>query len=119
MEIVETIPKDMVARVVQDGTGILLRCGETQQNWNGATTVTVVAGIEIETAIKAIENHYQNSEFTVGNRLDVSGHYEVGLVAPDEMENYLIGEDDPNTIRIDSGSTCFTLPEGVYPGGTF
>lgn len=32
---------------------------------------------------------------------------------------YLIREDDPGLIRIASGSPCFTLPEGTYPGGDF
>ncbi|WP_257720797.1 hypothetical protein [Microbacterium sp. XT11] len=34
-------------------------------------------------------------------------------------EGYIFGEDTPGTIAIDSWSPCFTLPEGVYPGGKF
>jgi hypothetical protein len=35
------------------------------------------------------------------------------------VENYIFSEGEPHTIRIASGSVCFTLPEGVYPGGRF
>ncbi len=34
-------------------------------------------------------------------------------------ETYIFGKTDADTIRIDSGSVCFTLPEGAYPDGKF
>jgi len=44
----------------------------------------------------------------------------VQIDPPAPGENYLVGGGvKPNEIWIDSGSPCFTLPEGIYPGGDF
>ncbi|SJN09850.1 hypothetical protein FM113_07390 [Leucobacter sp. 7(1)] len=47
------------------------------------------------------------------------GQYELQLVAQDGVENYIIAEGEPGTLRIASGSPCFVLPEDTYPGGTW
>ncbi len=120
LEIAALIPANIVVNIEQAPKGVLLSCNNTGRNWNGATTITVAAGTEIEPIVKAIQNHYENSEFTIKTRLDIAQKYEVQLIAPDNVESHLIAEDiDPDKIRIDSGSACFTVPEGMYPGGEF
>jgi hypothetical protein len=119
LEIAKLIPEDKVVKIDQWKTGILLSCSETQHDWNGATTVTLSKGTEPEPLVKAIEAHYQDSRFTLETDVDIVGDYRVQLRSPDAAENYIIVKDDPGTISIDSGSACFTLPEGEYPGGDF
>ncbi|GAA3585772.1 hypothetical protein GCM10022198_06340 [Klugiella xanthotipulae] len=120
LEIAGLIPPDKIVSIEQKETGMLFSCSKTEHNWNGATTITVVPGTEIEPIVKDIEEHYLDSRFDIKTRLNVMGRYEAQLRSPDTAEIYILGEDFvPGTIRIDSGSVCFTLPEGVYPGGDF
>jgi hypothetical protein len=120
LEIAELIPKDKVVKIEQDETGTLLSCSETEHNWNGTSMVTLAKDAEEEPLVKAIEAHYQNSQFAVETDINISGNYRVQLFHPDSAENYLISAGwDTDTIRISSGSSCFALPEDVYPGGDF
>ncbi|MET4097406.1 hypothetical protein [Arthrobacter sp. UYCu712] len=121
VEIAALIPKDAVVSIDQKKTGVLFSCSKAQHRWKGSTTVTVVEGTKIEPILKDIETHYQSGPFEVGNRLDIRGSYEVQISPHNTSdENYIFAEGlAPNEIRIDSGSECFTLPEGIYPGGDF
>ena len=119
LEIAKLIPEDKMVKIDQGKTGILLSCTETQHNWNGASFVTLSKGTEPEPLIKAIEAHYQDSRFTIETDLSITGNYRVQLRSPDTVENYIIVRDDQETISIESGSTCFTLPDDVYPRGDF
>jgi hypothetical protein len=119
LEIAKLIPEDKVVKIDQGKTGTLFSCSETQHNWNGATTVTLSKGTPPEPLVKAIEAHYQDSRFAIETDLSITGNYRVQLRSPDTAASYIIVRDDPNAIRIASGSACFTLPEGEYPGGNF
>lgn len=119
LEIARLIPEDKVVKIDQGKTGTLFSCSETQHNWNGATTVTLSKGTEPEALVKAIEAQYQDSRFTIETDLSITGNYRVQLRSPHTAASYIIVRDDPNAIRIASGSACFTLPGGVYPGGDF
>ncbi|GAA3585785.1 hypothetical protein GCM10022198_06360 [Klugiella xanthotipulae] len=120
LEIADLIPPDKIVSIEQKETGMLLSCSKTEHNWNGGITVTVVPGVEVEPIVKDIEEHYQDSRFDIKTRLNVVGKYQVQLRSPDTAEIYIITEGfTPDAIRIVSGSVCFTLPEGVYPGGDF
>lgn len=114
------IPKDAVISIDQKKKGMLLSCNKTQHKWKSSTTITIAAGTNIEPVVKDIEAHYQSSLFGVRNRLDIRGSYEVQMIAlSGSGESYIVAEGlAPNQIDIDSGSPCFTLPEGIYPGGT-
>ncbi|WP_172322580.1 hypothetical protein [Paenarthrobacter sp. CM16] len=121
LEIAALIPKDAVVSIDQKRKGVLLSCTKTQHNWNGSTTVTVTEGTKIEPILKEIKTHYQSGQYVVEDRLDIRGSYEVQISPHNTSdENYIVAEGlAPNQIRIDSGSECFTLPEGIYPGGDF
>lgn len=120
LEIAALVPADVVVNVDQREKGGLFSCNETQHSWNGATTVTLAPGTEIEPIVKAMEAHFLDDDrFEIRTRLSISDKYEVQLMSPETAENYIFGQGVSNTIRIDSGSACFTLPEGVYPGGAF
>ena len=119
LEIAELIPEDKVVKVEQKATGILFECGEAQHLWKGSTAVTLSAGTDPEPIVQAIEAHYQDSRFTIKTSTSVTGNYRIQLRSPDTSENYIIVKDGPGEVRIASGSACFTLPEGVYPGGDF
>ncbi|MDR6987892.1 MULTISPECIES: hypothetical protein [Paenarthrobacter] len=120
LEIAGLIPKDKVTSVLQKETGVLLSCNRTDHNWNGWTDITLTSGANVEEVIKGLELHYRESRFEVTTRTGIDGDYQVHLLGPAPSEGYLIGRGlTPNVIRIDSGSPCFTLPEGTYPGGDF
>jgi len=122
LEIAALIPEKIIVSIDQAPTGVMLSCDATQHNWNGQTTVTVKPKTEIEPVVRDIQTHYesQNENFRIRSRYGVTGLYKLQLIAPAKGESYLIGEGlEPDQIRIASGSPCFTLPEGVYPGGEF
>lgn len=119
LEIVERIPEDQVVHIEQKEKGTLFSCDAEHHNWHGATTVTLQEGIEPEQVVRAVEASFADSLFQISVDRSVLGYYRVQLIAPNLEESYLFSEDEPNKIRIDSGSACFTLPEGVYPGGEF
>lgn len=121
LEIAESLPPDRVVEVAQMPTGMLISCGDSTVNWNGATTVTLTAGTEPDPLVHAVEEKYRDSRFAIKVRdPDPSGYYEVQLRSPDGGEHYLIGAGfDPNTIRIASGSECFPWPEDETIRGEF
>jgi hypothetical protein len=120
LEIAELIPEAKVVKIHNKKTGTLLSCSETQHRWKGSNTVTLTEGTEPEPLVRAIEAHFQDSRFHIEAGIDNVGNYEVQLRSLNTAENYIVAAGwDPDTIRIDSGSPCFTLPEGVYPGGEF
>ncbi len=119
LEIAELIPKEIVIGIFQREKGTLLSCDEVRHSWNGKTTVKLEPGTEIEPLVKAVEEHYAGSQFKTSSRLDILGDYEAAISSTDTAELYLVSREDQNAIGISSGSACFTLPEGVYPGGEF
>lgn len=120
LEIAELIPEAKVVKIHNKKTGTVFGCGETQHNWLGSATVTLIEGTEPEPLVKDIEAHYQGSGFDIEADIDSAGDYRVQLGSPGTAENYIISAGwDPDTIRIASGSPCFTLPEGVYPWSDF
>ncbi|WP_449277689.1 hypothetical protein [Leucobacter sp. GX24907] len=120
LEIADLIPKDLVVSVDQESMGMMLSCDETRHNWNGATTVTLVGGADIESLVKDIEGHYSAVDIEVSAKRSVKGNYRIQVLPPTEGENYIVVADlEPDRLRIASGSACFTLPEGIYPGGKF
>lgn len=119
LEVAAAIPAEWASEVTQSPDGMLLSCGDGEYTWNGATSVTLVAGADPESAVQAVEAHYQGQPFEVRTRKNIVNKYEVQLIAADSGENYIIAEGQPGTIRIASGSPCFALPEGTYPGGAW
>jgi hypothetical protein len=119
LEIARLIPENKVVKINDKKTGTLLRCSETHHNWNGSTTVTLAEGVDEESVVKAIEAHYKDSRFNIKTSTSVTGNYRIQLRSPDTAENYIIVKDGPGEVRIASGSACFKLPKGVYPGGDF
>ncbi|MCC9204914.1 hypothetical protein [Arthrobacter sp. zg-Y769] len=122
LEIANSLPEGKVAKVDQLPTGVLLDCSDTLVNWHGATTVTLTEGTEPEPLVRELEAKYRDSRFNIKTRDPApAGHYEVQLRSPDTAEIYFIGAGrDPHTIRIASGSECFTwVDEGKYKRGKF
>ncbi|WP_416404866.1 hypothetical protein [Arthrobacter sp. LFS091] len=123
LEIAALIPKDKITSIVQKETGVLLSCSKTEHNWNGSTSITLAEGSEAESVVKELETaaraHFTDHRFEVSSDRTIQGTFRVEISDPATSEMYLIREDDPGVIRIASGSPCFTLPEGTYPGGDF
>ncbi|MBO9626197.1 MAG: hypothetical protein J7484_07465 [Microbacterium sp.] len=120
MQIVSMVPSEFISTVEQKPTGLLFSCAEGQYRWKGATTVILTHDADIESIVKSIEQRYRDAdEFDIDTWRNVSGWYDFQLKSRETAANYIVGQDNENTIRIDSGSVCFTLPEGVYPGGKF
>jgi hypothetical protein len=120
LEIAGLVPSEVVVSVDQMPKGTLFSCNETEWTWYGATTVTVVEGTDIESIVRSIQAHYEGSRFDLRTRRDIADDFEVQLMSPKTAETYLVGEGfTPTEIRIDSGSECFTLPEGTWTRGAF
>jgi len=120
LEIASLIPDDVVASIDQKPEGTLFSCDEEQHRWKGSTTVVLLPEADATAVVKQLESDVKDAgRFTVESWVDVTETYSVQLTLPGSTENYVLSEGEPHTIRIASGSVCFTLPEGVYPGGTF
>ncbi len=120
MDIADQIPRDVVLSKDQQEKGGLLSCGPDRHRWKGATIVTVISGTDIESLVKDLADHYaQETEYEISTRRNILDQFELQLVVPDASENYIVAEFNTDSIRIPSSSSCFTLPEGVYPGGDF
>lgn len=120
-EIISLIPADEVAAVDQPEKGVLFSCADGGHAWLGRTTVTLVPGVRAEDVVRTLETEFTGDRFDSRTRRDIAGEYEVQFLAKnDDRENYIVARfkaDD--TISISSASPCFTLPDGVYPGGEF
>lgn len=120
LEIASLIPDGVVASVDQKPEGTLFSCDSEQHHWAGSTTVVLVPEADTTAVVKQLESVVRDEgRFSVESWVDVTDTYSVQLTLPGSVENYIFSEGEPHTIRIASGSVCFTLPEGVYPGGTF
>ncbi|MET4540618.1 hypothetical protein ABIE37_002405 [Arthrobacter bambusae] len=119
LEIAALIPKNADYSIDQKKKGMLLSCNSTQHKWKGSTTITVVGGTNIEPIVKDIEAHYRAKGTKVSADRNVDEDYRIQIDLGGG-ENYIVAEGlAPNEIRIASGSECFILPEGIYPGGDF
>ncbi|WP_416404865.1 hypothetical protein [Arthrobacter sp. LFS091] len=117
LEIAALIPKDAVISIDQKKKGMLLSCNSTHHKWKGSTTITFVEGTNIEPIVKDIEAHYRTKGTKVSADRNVDEDYRIQIDLG-AGENYIVAEGlAPNEIRIASGSACFTLAEGIYPGG--
>ncbi|WP_136043496.1 MULTISPECIES: hypothetical protein [unclassified Microbacterium] len=120
LEIASLIPDDVVASVDQKPDGTLFSCDEARHHWAGSTTVVLVSEADATEVVKQLESDVRDEgRFSVESWVDVTDTYSVQLTLPGSVENYIFSEGEPHTIRIASGSEYFTLPEGVYQGGTF
>ncbi|SDX18772.1 hypothetical protein SAMN04487912_10894 [Arthrobacter sp. cf158] len=120
LDLAALIPKDAVVSIDQKKKGMLLSCNKTQHNWKGFTAITVAEGTKIEPIVRAIEAHHRAKGTKVSADWNPSGNYRIQIDLPAPGENYIAAEGlAPNQIDIDSGSPCFTLPDGIYPGGDF
>ncbi|WP_087013043.1 hypothetical protein [Leucobacter sp. 7(1)] len=119
LDIAASLPEAWVSEIEQVPDGFLLDCSSTEMTWNGLTKVGLSAGVDPTDAVHHLESRFAGTAFTIGTRLNVVGQYELQLVAQDGVENYIIAEGEPGTLRIASGSPCFVLPEDTYPGGTW
>lgn len=120
LELASLIPEDVVASIEQKPDGTLFSCDEERHRWKGSTTVVLVPEADTTAVVKQLESDVRDEgRFSVESWVDVTDTYSVQLTLPGSVENYIFSEGEPHTIRIASGSVCFTLPEGVYPGGKF
>ncbi|QYM64719.1 hypothetical protein [Microbacterium sp. Se5.02b] len=122
LEIVALIPAGDVVAVDQHETGTLFSCDDRRHRWTGITYVTLVPGADAEATTRKVEARVADlfsDEFEVANYRGITDEYVATVDSPMTGEGYLFGEDEPGTISIDSWSVCFTLPEGMYPGGSF
>lgn len=124
LEIVSLIPSADIVKVDQHEKGTLFSCDDTRHRWTGITYVTLRAGVDVESTVKAMESRIDELPlaargFTVANYRGITDKYVVIVESSTSAETYLFGEGAQETISIDSWSECFTLPEGTYPGGSF
>lgn len=124
LEIAALAPKQEVVDIAQNEKGGLFSCGATRHTWKGATIITLGPSADPEAALKSIESQLEEllqerGGFAVTNRLDYFGDYAVVAESTSSAEAYLLDQGKSGTIVIDSWSECFTLPEGMYPGGDF
>lgn len=124
LKIAALVPAEHVLKVDQHRTGSLFRCDESQHQWTGITYVSVTPGTDIERIVKSMEREVaevfgKGRDAEVTSRRDIVGDYVVTARSLTTGEGYLFGKGSDDTIAIDSWSVCFTLPDGVYPGGDF
>jgi hypothetical protein len=120
LEIAALIPEDSAISIDQRKKGVLLSCNKNQHNWASGTRVEVAEGTKIEPIVRDIEAHYRANGLKVSVDIDIDEKLLVQMNPPAPGENYLVGGGmKANEKWIDSGSPCFTLPEGTYAGGDF
>ncbi len=124
-DIIEQVPKDVAVSVDMAATGTLLNCspadseGEKKYLWAGGATVALKPGVDIDSIVKVIENHYRESRFGVDSDRGLFGNYRIQMSPPGENSSYLVTKGENRQISIDGWSECFQLPDGLYPGGDF
>lgn len=121
LKIAATIPKDQVESIDQLSDGTLLSCDEERHQWAGRTTVVLVAGANEADIVEQIASKFQDSTtYAVEEFTNAGDRQNVQLIAKNGEESYIVGPGTAEgSIEIASGSACFTLPEGTYPGGKF
>ncbi|MBL3698808.1 hypothetical protein [Leucobacter luti] len=107
------------AEVVQNPDGTLLECGESTLSWNGLTTVQLADGRGAETAVQALAASLDPAEYDIVADRSALGNSRIQATRRNHAENHIVVVAGPSTIRIASGSECFTLPEDTYPGGAW
>ncbi|WP_232304591.1 hypothetical protein [Microbacterium sp. XT11] len=120
LEIAGLIPPQDVVEIVQNPKGGLFRCNAEQHLWTGISTVVLAPGTDATEVTKHLEEHFRTEDaFDVESWVNITQKYRVQLLSRTTAEGYIFGEGEQGTIVIDSWSPCFTLPDGVYPGGDF
>lgn len=121
LEIATLIPNDQVEAVNQLPEGTLLSCDEKRHQWAGFTNVVLAAGANEAEIVESIIEHFKDDgAYTVEEFTTAGDRQNVQLIAKNGEESYIVGPGTAEgSIEIASGSVCFTLPEGTYPGGKF
>lgn len=121
LRIAALIPKDQVVSIEQLSEGSLFGCGNERHQWMGRTTVVLSPSADDAAIVEQIRRHFEDAgTYTVESYTGVSEDVNVQLTAADGEETFIVGPGiAEGSIEIDSGSACFTLPEGTYPGGDF
>ncbi|WP_157006023.1 hypothetical protein [Agromyces laixinhei] len=121
LEIANLIPSDQVASIDQNPEGVLLSCDKTRHQWTGLTTVTMTEiGSEADLVASLADQYRSSDKFTIDEFSDMSGGANFQLIAKDHEANYIVGPGvNEGELEISAASSCFTLPEDIYPGGKF
>ena len=121
LEIASMIPEDQVVSIEQLTKGTLLSCDSERRLWAGRTTVVLVAGADVDGIVRVLADAFrEGGEYTVKSYTTITDRDKFQLIAQNREETYIVGPGiDRGSIEIASASPCFTLPEGVYPGGDF
>ncbi|KTS01043.1 hypothetical protein [Microbacterium testaceum] len=120
LEIVQSLPPELVTNVEQQDEGALLPCSrDGARQWAGGLTATIVGNAPPEEVIGVIADSFVGREhFNISRRED-QGDSIVTVRGPDQAV-WVVRYIRPRAeLDIDSGSPCIRLPDGVWPGGSY
>jgi hypothetical protein len=114
------VPSEDVASTDQQAKGSLFSCADGQHQWIGRTTITVQGDPDFPAILDATFEKWNGKDgFKAERSWAGDGAPEVHLIANDGQV-YIVGSSiEGDRFFIDSASTCFTVPKGIYPGGSW
>jgi hypothetical protein len=120
LEIAQLIPSEQVALVEQNPEGVLLSCDSERHQWTGLLTITVAEGASVTDIVASLADHFRSGDEYTLDDYGSGDSADFQLIAKDREENYIIGPGiRDGQVEVSAASTCFTLPDEVYPGGKF
>ena len=115
------VPEEFVTEVVQNDTGVLMKCDDDgAYQWTGQTRVYVTDGVDAAAVVAAASDQFSGSaDFRVEEDTTADGEPRAHIIG-EGGEGYLLSRSvDGTYVGVSSFSPCFLLPDDVSPRGDF
>lgn len=121
-EIAKSIDPSAVASITQTPKGTLLRCDANTWQWTGHTKIALKTPTSPESYLATIKSSWAPDHGFESRMIPdaIGGQANALQLHRGTAEGYTISGTAGNAgLQIDSFSPCFTVPDDVYPGGSF
>jgi hypothetical protein len=109
------VPQERVISVFESETSGLLTYKGSQKKWHGTGQVELKPGLDRTAFLDGVRDDFAGREgWRVSERLDHDGARDVDLLAKDGTHLIVGIWDGPESLQIDSFSSCFDFPEYEY-----
>lgn len=119
-QIVELVPPEFVAEVVQQPQGVLLACDPHSVSWTGGTTITAQGAPDYAQILESIRQSFDGKDdYSSSLKTDSSGDPQLSITTTDDSL-WIVGPmKDGRLLRITSSSPCFPTPDGMQPSDRY
>ncbi len=119
-QIIDLVPAESTAEVVQQPRGVLLACDDASVTWAGGAVITVQNSPDFTAMLQEIQEAF-NSDENYATTLEAANSDEPVLtIRSGDHGLWIVGPmREGEVLDITSSSPCFPTPEGMQPSDRY